>query len=1269
MKDTHSDSKWQFCIDVGGTFTDCVATGPDGKTHVAKVLSSGATKGHLYSAEGNEIADPNRTEPDGFWRDFEFVQLDAKGNTVFRTRVVSSDSDGRLVLADTIANLENPSYELICPDPSPILAIRKVLGLPWNEALPSIALDLGTTKGTNALLTRSGSRVAYLTTQGFKDALLIGDQSRPNLFARDIVKPQPLFENVYELNERVSSDGETLVPLDESRLSDILKRIRNDGCDSLAICLLHSYKYPRHEQIAAKIAKEAGFQEVSCSHQVTPTIRLVPRGQTTVLDAYLNPLLRFYFTEIKDCLGVNGRLRLMTSMGTIVDSTDFTGKDSILSGPAGGVVGFSRVAERMGFSHAIGLDMGGTSTDVARYDGQFEEQFETTKAGIRIVHPVLAIETVAAGGGSICSIVDGRIQVGPESAGAEPGPACYGKGGPLTVTDVNLFLGRIDEASFPFRLDRSIVESRLDEACVELNRAQSTHYDRTQLAEGFFRIAVERMAKAIHSISIARGYDPREYALVAFGGASPQVACAVASELEIGKIIVHPLGSVLSAHGIGLALPSEHRLVPVGKILNDDTLRDLEAAFENSRAVCSDSLLQQGYAANQIVTQLSLDLRYVGTDAFLAIPEPGDGDFRTAFEEIHAKQFGYTKSQELEVVSMRCVCKVDPGEQRVLDRPPPQQSSNSDKASDFIHAGDRQKIAKFNWPDIAPGQRIAGPAMIAAEKGATIVEPGWDATCWDDGQLLLEKQRQEPTSTVEDQSKELDPVLLEVFESNFGVIAEQMGLTLQRTANSVNVKERLDFSCALFNSSGELIVNAPHIPVHLGAMSQTVKSVLGHFGEFKEGDVIVTNDPYQGGSHLPDVTVITPVFLPSRERHDFFVASRCHHAEIGGISPGSMPPNASCLGEEGVLISNLKLIDQGKERFNLLDSLLRESRYPSRMPQDNISDVIAQVAANRRGAEQLISLANRYGRQQVIRYMGHCLDAAERKMKLAIRSVPNGKYDFTDQLDTGARIAVQIEVADESMSIDFGGTSPVQANNLNANRGIVTAAVIYFLRLLINRPLSLNDGILRPVEIELPECFLNPASNAKPFDRPPVVGGNVETSQRIVDVLLGALKIAAASQGTMNNLLLGDETFGYYETICGGSGATENADGADAVHTHMTNTRITDPEVFETRFPFRLHRFEIRRESGGAGIRSGGDGVIREIECLNDLEISIISNRRNGFQPFGIEGGEPGAAGRNLLIDTAGETTELTSQAQAKASAGTRIRIETPGGGGFGKPN
>jgi len=1311
---------WEFWLDVGGTFTDCLGRSPDGQLITFKTLSSGVTKGRLTrSPDPTSVADVMRqNDPPGFWKGYQIRFLDAAGIQVHETRVTSFTAQtGTFELAappPPTLGIGTP-YELLSGEEAPLVAIRSILRLRLDQPIPPMTVKLGTTRGTNALLTRRGARTAFVTTAGFADVLRIANQDRPRLFDLAIQKPEPLFEQTVEIDERIDVHGRPLRVPDEAKLREQFTALRKTGVESLGICLLHAFVNPAHEQIVERVAREAGFEEISTSSRLAPLIKIVSRGDTTVMDAYLNPILRDYVGKLRGSLFANRPaseawqsststhsqsatidenaqnetvLKLMTSAGGLIDADRFVGKDSILSGPAGGVVGFSRVAREAGFEKSIGFDMGGTSTDVSRFDGRFELEFETKKAGVRVVAPMMAIETVAAGGGSICDFDGVKLIVGPNSAGADPGPACYGRGGPLTVTDLNVFLGKIVASRFPFPLDFDAITVRLQELCERIAKSPTgRQFSPVELADGLLKIANANMVRPIRNISVAKGYDPADYVLVCFGGAGGQHACAVARALGMRRILIHPYAGILSAYGIGLADVRRFAERAVLRKFDDLSPTDLDQIFGELEDSATKEVAAEGIAPAQILPPIrSLDIRYQGVESAIHVVAPPDGDFRRRYEELHEQLYGYRHRQRgLEIVAARVevvgVTADPPFSQEEVRQGRPQPVEQVETWFEGV----ARRTGVFVRADLRAGDEISGPAIVCEPTSTVMIDPGFEARILARGELLITDSA---GGHREEISTEADPVMLEIFNNLFASIAEQMGTTLQRISLSTNVKERLDFSCAVFDPRGDLVVNAPHIPVHLGAMSETVKRIIADNPRIAPGDVFVTNDPYRGGSHLPDVTVVSPVHHQNNGEILFFTASRAHHAEIGGIVPGSMPPFSKNLGEEGVLIRNFRLVDQGVSREEELRELLLSGPYPTRSVGDNLADVAAQVAANNVGVKQLRDLASRYGLKVVQAYMGHIQSAAAAKMRLALSEMPSGVYERTEHLDDGSPIAVRITIEGDTATVDFAGTGAVLASNLNANRAIVSAAVLYVFRCLIRDDIPLNSGVLDPVTIILPECLLNPPEHATPAQSAAVVGGNVETSQRVVDTLLGALGVAAASQGTMNNLTFGDATFGYYETICGGSGATPEAAGADAVHTHMTNTRLTDVEVIERRYPVRIHEFSIRRGSGGAGRNRGGDGIVRKIEFLKPVKVSMLSERRGPFAPFGLNGGAAGALGRNTFqpnvsrdsrasdILAAEDLTSPTGERSAPIDLGGKfaidvqpgdlLTIETPGGGGYG---
>ena len=1263
---------WQFWIDVGGTFTDCIGVDPTGCVTQFKTLSSGCCKGTIQDRRGSAIVDSIRqADPDSFWMGAKCRVLSKTGEIVQTCRVTAFDNETGTVTLNEAVPDDGFQYEIDPGIPAPVLAIRWLLKAAPQENLPPVRVRFGTTRGTNALLTRTGARTALITTKGFADVPLIGNQDRPELFNLNIRKPSPVFSAVVEVDERISSVGEILQELTEADAHSCLVEngITTANFDSVAVCLMNAFANAKHEDVLNQTLRRLGFSEVSRSSEVSPLIRFVPRCDTTVLDAYLNPVLRRYLNDIRQQLP-GSDVQVMTSIGGLVESQRFRGRDCILSGPAGGIVGFAQAAQDEGFDRAIGFDMGGTSTDVARFDGVFELENETEKAGVRIMTPLLAIETVAAGGGSICGFDGTRLFVGPQSAGASPGPACYGSGGPLTVTDLNVFLGRVLPEHFPFPLNVDAVETELKRMQAALGEAVGGNHrtDLVTLAEGLLQIANDNMSQAIRKVSVSKGFDPADYVLVSFGGAGGQHACSIARQLGMHEVLVHPFAGILSAYGIGRAKVRAIQQESVLRPLNDHVLKEIAALRAKLEEKNRAELLQQGVAVQHIdASVLSLELRYVGTDSSLVIREARTQSFKEDFEAAHRTTFGYVRRQkEIEVATIR-VETVGRSDDAACSMPEVADSRSCPAASrstEVFVDGKWMTAQVVLRDELRSGMTFTGPAIICEPTSTVFVEPQCTASVSDTGTIRISVH----DVACDTQSRNSDLVKLEVFNNQFVSIAEQMGATLRRTSTSTNVRERLDFSCALFDHDGNLVVNAPHVPVHLGAMGETVRAIMDDHPEMSDGDVFVTNDPYRGGSHLPDVTIVTPVFANSEHASpSFFVANRAHHAEIGGIVPGSMPPFSKSLAEEGVLIRSRKLLDAGVLRESDIEALLCSGDFPSRCVDDNLADLAAQVAANKCGVRLLRSLCAATSVVDVQRFMKQIQSTSAEKMRICLRRIPDGSKQFEDFLDDGSRIRVKVQIAGDEAVIDFSGSSDVHAENLNANRAITTAAVLYSLRCLLNEDVPLNAGVLEPVTIVIPSGILNPPAGETPDASPAMVGGNVETSQRIVDVLLGALGLAAASQGTMNNLTFGDDTFGYYETICGGAGATTSSAGADAVHTHMTNTRLTDPEVLERRFPIRLSEFCIREGSGGDGRFCGGDGIVRELEFLAPLSVSMLSQRRGSHRPYGINGGKSGAEGKNS-IQRCGESEwhEQGGRFSVKVEAGDRLRIKTPGGGGVG---
>lgn len=1143
------------------------------------------------------------------------------------TDVVARSSDGRLrvekLLSDNPAQYEDAALE----------AIRRVLS---DEGGAVTEVRMGTTVATNALLERKGERVALAITRGFGDALRIGYQARPDIFARHIVLPSMLYERVVEIDERVGVNGELLVPLDVVHARQALSAARGQGIEALAIILMHGWRFSEHEAQLSGIARELGFTQISASHEVAPLIKLIGRGDTSVVDAYLSPVLRRYVDRVAGGLPSGTDLHFMQSNGGLAEARAFRGKDAILSGPAGGVVGMVAASAPHEAQYLIGFDMGGTSTDVSHFAGHFELADESVVAGVRIRAPMMQIHTVAAGGGSICRFDGMRFRVGPESAGANPGPACYRNGGPLTVTDCNLFLGRIDPAQFPHvfgpggdqPLDVTASRLRLEEVADQLGGPASLK----EIAEGFLDIAVDNMAAAIRKISIARGHDVTRYTLACFGGAGGQHACRVADALGMERILIHPLAGVLSAFGIGIADVKAIRERSWLKRLGEDFSDALDELDQLARG----ALVEQHVHTDRIELQHRARLRTAGSDTTLEIAVATTHEMRGTFAELHKRRFGYFEDDASVIVDTL-----------------------------IVEAVARTGSSDFDQQVSGTREVVEGPGLIFDPTSTIVVEPGWRAARATDGTLVLTRavalNREKAIGT------DVDPVRLEIFNNLFMAIAEEMGVALQSTATSVNIKERLDFSCAIFDAEGALIANAPHIPVHLGSMGESIRRIIdtrcdGKDGRgIRRGDAYVLNDPYRGGTHLPDITVIVPVFYGDATDPSAFVAARGHHADIGGIAPGSMPPDSRTIDEEGVLIDNVLLVDEGQFREAEMRELLDSGEWPARNADRNISDLKAQLAACVRGAEVLARTAREYGADVVAAYMRHVLANAEESVRRLLGRLDDGEFDY--EMDNGAHVRVKITIdkTARSATFDFTGTTDQLPDNFNAPFSIVRAASLYVVRTLIDDAIPMNDGCLRPIELIVPDgSMLNPRYPAA------VVAGNVETSQVVTDALFAATGRLAPSQGTMNNFTFGNQRYQYYETIAGGSGAGPDHDGTSAVQTHMTNSRLTDPEILETRLPVRLEQFAIRRGSGGPGAHRGGDGIVREVTFLEPMRANILANRRR-VPPRGIMGGADAQAGRNWVARTDGSVEMLTATGSAEMGVGDRFLIETPGGGGFGR--
>ncbi len=1198
---THPDTQWQFWIDRGGTFTDVVARTPKGKLLTHKLLS------------------------------------------------------------------ENPEHY----QDAALAAIKHLLQQ-YGKSTDSIAaVKMGTTVGTNALLERKGEPTALLITRGFKDCLRIGYQNRPDIFALNIQLPQLLYQSVKEVEERLNAQGEVLAPLNRELAGHQLQELYQQGFRSIAIVLMHAWSYPEHELQLAEMAKAIGFSQISLSHQVSPFMKLVSRGDTTVVDAYLSPLLGRYVAQV--CYGLKQynqpgeptRLLFMQSNGGLTDAHSFQGKDSILSGPAGGIVGAIASAEKAGLKKIIAFDMGGTSTDVAHYAGELERSFETEVAGVRMRVPMMHIHTVAAGGGSILSFDGMRYRVGPDSAGANPGPASYRRGGPLTVTDANLMLGKLPvfPAVFGENADQSLdidkVKQLFTELAAHIHQTTGDNRSPEQVAEGFLAIAVENMADAIKKISVQKGYNVSEYTLCCYGAAGGQHACKVADRLGMKQVMLHPFAGVLSAYGMGLA---DFRLIKdqaLEQAFDQCGDAQLQMLFQQLQKQGEREMRQQTNTPHNLTFIATVHLRYLGTDTAIAVTFADKYRMKQAYERAYQQQFGFIykdKALVIETLNLEVIAinaSVSQSVSPAITRP----------GTAFVHTRIFSNNAWHDTPvyrreELAAGQVISGAAIIIESTGTTVIEPQWQAEVSTDYDLILTRtcraQRQLAIGT------SVDPVMLEIFNKLFMSIAEQMGFVLQNTAYSVNIKERLDFSCALFNTQGELVANAPHIPVHLGSMGESVQALLDNPDiSIRPGQVYLLNSPYHGGTHLPDITVVTPVF--EQQQLLFFVASRGHHADVGGISPGSMPAHSKHISEEGVLSAGLQIVADGKFQEGTVRQWLTDHPYPARNIEQNIADLQAQIAANNKGVQELKRMIEQYSLPVVQSYMQHVQNNAAASVRQILGRLYGGRFEKI--LDNGAKIVVSVDIdlANQHATIDFTGTSAQLENNFNAPAAVCKAAVLYVFRTLVEDDIPLNAGCLQPLTIFIPEqSMLNPQHPA------PVVAGNVETSQNIVDALYGALGVLAGSQGTMNNFTFGNQQYQYYETICGGAGAGTNFNGCDAVHTHMTNSRITDPEVLEWRFPVLLEQFSIRQNSGGTGRYHGGNGVTRIIKFLSPMSSSILSNHRNSSSR-GIQGGGNGAPGKNTVIRANGSNETLSACAEIKMQAGDKIEIQTPGGGGFAK--
>ncbi|MFC3053599.1 hydantoinase B/oxoprolinase family protein [Kordiimonas pumila] len=1210
--------KWQFWVDRGGTFTDVIARAPNG------TLTS-----HKYLSEN-----PER------YRD------------------------------------------------AAVFAMREILGVAPDAPFPSDrvkAIKMGTTVATNALLERRGEPTLLVVTKGFKDALLIGQQHRPDLFALGPKRPAPLYDKVVEVTERISADGKLVTPLDEADAKNALIKAFKEGLRSIAICLMHGYRFTDHEAKLAELAHSIGYTQISASHTVSPLMKFIPRGDTTVADAYLSPILMRYVAQIRSEIG-DTPLYFMQSSGGLVEATSFSGKDAVLSGPAGGIVGAAKTAERANIQHILGFDMGGTSTDVSHYSGTYERVQDSVVAGVRLNAPMMDIHTVAAGGGSICRFEGGRFQVGPQSAGANPGPASYGRGGPITVTDCNVLLGKLQPDLFPAvfgpkgdqQLNRQATKKGFAEIADQIEAETGTRPALETIAEGFLAVAVEHMARAIKRVSVERGHDIKGHALLSFGGAGGQHACLVAASLGITKVIIPPFSGVLSALGMGIAEQS---------VITEQALecsvkkaKTIGAAVKTVSRSSKAKLAAQGISKEQIITYPYVQVKYDGSDTALTVPHGSTQEIITAFEKAHDQQFGFV-SKDTDIIVQSVQAEAVHRASATTLKLTAQGTSKHAETKCTLYSGAQSHVATiYRRATLKPNTAIIGPAIILEEGGTTMIEPGWQAVLTKNDTLILSEiehiRPNQHTGTA------LDPIMLEVFNNLFMSVAEEMGGVLAKTARSVNVKERLDFSCAVFDADGNLIANAPHMPVHLGSMGESVKAILKvRRASIQDGDVFMVNDPYAGGTHLPDITVITPVFLNKTSKEpDFFVASRGHHSDVGGISPGSMPPHSKTIAEEGIRFTNFHLVKSGQLAEPEVRAALASGPYPARNIDQNIADLKAQIAANRRGASGVKALVAHYGHATVTAYMGHVQDNAEEAVRRVIETLKEGTCTYPMDCGGVIRVTIAPDATSRTAVVDFTGTSPTLANNFNAPLAVTKAAVLYVFRVLTGANIPLNAGCMKPLHLIVPEgSMLNPGPPAA------VVAGNVETSQAVTNALFLAAGAVAASQGTMNNLTFGNERYQYYETIAGGTGAGPGFDGCDTIQSHMTNSRLTDPEVLEWRYPVRLEEFSIRLESGGEGKWKGGNGACRVITFLEPMEVAILSSQRADGPP-GLRGGKPGKPGKATVLYTAGTDgtngtdlaqiwhkfgTDMAHKTLLAASDSTHVKpgdiivVETPGGGGY----
>ena len=1244
---------WQIWIDTGGTFTDCIARTPAGEIQRLKVLSSGVLRGKMVKRIHDHTVQVELMWPveHDLFRDFEFR---------FVGKLFSSKIE-RVDLVKNQIHLQSPLHktfkeatiEITSNEEVPVFAARLLTVTPLHKKFPPLEMRLGSTRGTNAILERKGARTAFLVTKGFRDLLSIGNQQRPDLFALHVIKPAPLYDLVVEVDERIESNGHVLKLLSTSVIKSIVRKLKKHNIESVAVALLNSYKNPVHEATLSLALAANGFQYVSASHALSSQIKILPRAETSIANAYLDPIIHTYVSGIQKRLS-GGKLRIMTSAGSLARSDSFFPKDSLLSGPAGGVVGAAHQAARSGVEKIIAFDMGGTSTDVSLYNGRFDYRFESRVGDCKILSPSLAVETIAAGGGSICDFDGHRFTVGPHSAGASPGPACYGAGGPLTITDVNVLLGRLDPENFAIPISPAKSQKALDLLLLKIKRLTDSRSKPEMVLESLIQIANEKMAEAIKKISVQEGYDPTEFTLLSFGGAGGQHACALADILNMKQVLAPYDAGLLSAYGIGHAAVErfeEKLILQSWQAFSPNFQGTLLALFNNAKA----TLVSENFSEHEIKWKKSLVfLRFAGQDSSLEIDYRSGDDVVASFRKKYESVFGHWIDREVEVESVKVIASIAPKEEKIIAKKIKIHQPKFEKTQWIRSGGKRKKGKIYRWEKLTPGATIAGPALVISGNSTTFIEEHWKWSLDAMNNALLVQEKKSTTTAAHSHEAQL-----ELFTNRFTALAQEMGALLQRTSFSVNVKERLDFSCAVLDAQGYLVVNAPHIPVHLGSMGVCVREVSKSIA-MKEGDVIVTNHPAFGGSHLPDVTLIKPVFY--KKKLIGYVANRAHHAEIGGMKPGSMPANATRLEEEGVIIAPTWLVKRGQPQWDLIKRILSTARYPTRAIEENLADLNGALAAVNLGENGLHELCRVYGVKEVVHHMLALRTHAASMLKEKVKSLTKRSFNAVERLDDGSVLRVEITKKRDRLKIDFTGSAKVHPGNLNATKAIVQSVVLYALRLFVNKPLPMNEGLMEPVELVLPTGLLNPDFSGR---LPAVVGGNTEVSQRLTDTMLKAFGLAACSQGTMNNFLFGNDRFGYYETICGGTGAGRGFQGTDAVHQHMTNTRITDPELLELRYPVRLERFEIRKGSGGKGKWNGGEGIEREIFFKEKLEINLLTQHRKE-KPYGLNGGGEGKTGEQTLIHANGKKEKLKGMDSSVVNVGDRLIIKTPGGGGWG---